>query len=155
MSVSSVHLTGEIAEKVDAYCRRMGLTQGEMFRAALKQFFWSGHQTWSDEELLEALRSYVDEFGAIPSQDGLNETDGYPSASTYERRFGSLAEARAKAGVGQPDKGRGDAVADALKAYEYLRSNPGAEIDDVRRAADASARTARRVAAFRSRRWSE
>jgi len=39
MSISKIHLTGEIAEEVNDYCRRMGLTKGEIFRAAIKQFF--------------------------------------------------------------------------------------------------------------------
>lgn len=151
--VASTRVSEELRERVDAYAERMGLTRGEIVRRALRYMLMPAEEkAWEDDELLDALQNYKDEFGQAPTKPQLDKTEGYPSGSTYENRFGSLAAAREKAGVGHPDGSSGGMQA-TIRAYEYLRANPDAAIDEVMREADVGQLKARSVATHMSRRW--
>lgn len=55
--------------------------------------------TYSDEELLQLLRDCATEIGGSLTKEAVNQVKGYPSASTYRRRFGSWTRAKEKAGL--------------------------------------------------------
>lgn len=57
------------------------------------------HRHRSDDELLADLRELVDTLGKHPSCNGIDDHEEMASAATYQRRFGSLNAAIAKAGL--------------------------------------------------------
>jgi hypothetical protein len=60
-------------------------------------------KSYSDEELLEQLRSLAVEIGKLPSHIDVREASKAgkcASASTFQQRFGSVANARDEAGLG-------------------------------------------------------
>jgi SOS-response transcriptional repressor LexA len=57
-------------------------------------------QKYSREELLTALRQYIDETGDRPTVVAFRESDRYPSPNTYQREFGSWNQALKTAGIG-------------------------------------------------------
>ena len=52
-----------------------------------------------DQYLLDQLVEFYDTHGRLPKAADLRPGEGYPSALTYRRRFGSLAEAIELAGL--------------------------------------------------------
>lgn len=48
---------------------------------------------WSDDDLIQWLVQYVDEFGRFPTSRQCNKHPGIPSATTFARHFGSWSRA--------------------------------------------------------------
>ncbi|MCS0542962.1 hypothetical protein NXY55_23580, partial [Aeromonas veronii] len=75
---------------------------------------------YTDEELLNSIHRYVNDFNKIPTVGGMDNAKGYPSTSTYTKRFGNLRNAVIAAEIEIPD--------DAARMYEkeellgYLRT---------------------------------
>lgn len=68
--------------------------------AGLETFRKEGQvEPYTDEELLELLRKRDRETDGPVSIRDMNESDDYPSAVTYQRRFGSWNNAKQKAGL--------------------------------------------------------
>jgi hypothetical protein len=69
-------------------------------QAGLETFRKEGRgEPYTDEQLLDLLRKRDQEIeGSVSIQD-INNAEGYPSAVTYQRRFGSWNEAKQKAGL--------------------------------------------------------
>lgn len=44
---------------------------------------------WTEDQLIDWLIQYSDEFGRLPRSKDVNEHPGMPHSSTYARRFGS------------------------------------------------------------------
>lgn len=65
-------------------------------------------RTFSDEDLLKAVRRYKRNFGRVPrvADLGPQREPGYPSATTLAARFGSYADAIEQAGFKRPRRGR-------------------------------------------------
>lgn len=59
--------------------------------------FRPNRQTFTDEDLLSWIETFVDEFDRLPYREELGNWPG-PSATTYHRRFGSWTEAVEAAG---------------------------------------------------------
>lgn len=53
--------------------------------------------SYSDEELLEQLRELSRQHDGPVTRAVMNDADGYPGTTTYERRFGSWRRAKEKA----------------------------------------------------------
>lgn len=87
---------------------------------------------WSDEEILDAIRSHHLSTGEAPRRvDWKRSSDQHPSASTVELRFGSWSKAIAKAGLTPPRRGpRGPRwtrarILDAIRRhYELFQRAP-------------------------------
>ncbi len=60
-------------------------------------------KNYSEDELLHSLQKYIKEFGNIPTVEQMDKTVGYPSASTFRYRFGSLRKALIKLDINLPD----------------------------------------------------
>ncbi len=95
----------------------------------------AGGVTYSDDELLDALREFADELGTTPTRDRMR-ADGPHSPSTYAARFGSWTAALDEAGF----EGRSDAtgvpesdlLADIRRVAEELERRPTCEEFDDR-----------------------
>jgi hypothetical protein len=62
--------------------------------------------SWTADEVLDAIRRWAVDHGQPPtSDDWTPRVDGYPSAATAARRFGSWAEAVERAGFDRPARG--------------------------------------------------
>lgn len=58
------------------------------------------HPSWTDEEILAALRAYVERFGRVPAKHQLDwPPDGFPSARTVRRHFGTFTAGIRAAGL--------------------------------------------------------
>ena len=58
------------------------------------------HPSWTDAEILAALRRYRDEFARAPAKQDLDwPPQGYPSARTVRRHFGSFTAGIRAAGL--------------------------------------------------------
>lgn len=80
--------------------------------------------TYSDKDLTDALLRFYKEFGRVPEYRDLNKRDGYPSGSTYQRRFISLNNALQAAGLeivntkgGSEKKYSDQELIDAIKRF--------------------------------------
>ncbi len=56
-------------------------------------------RTYSDNELIDYLHKFVQEYGKVPFHYELDEKDDYPSSGTYEIRFGGYNKALIIAGL--------------------------------------------------------
>jgi hypothetical protein len=62
------------------------------------------HQSWDHQQVIDALRRMARERGRVPTKEECDASpDGYPSASTVKRRFGSFTAGLRAAGL---DPGR-------------------------------------------------
>lgn len=59
---------------------------------------------YSDEQLLNFIRQWVEENGDVPSTRDFNRSEIYPSEQTYARRFGSWVSAIKLAGYNAKTK---------------------------------------------------
>jgi len=75
--------------------------------------------SYSDEELLNALRGLADQLGRPPTTTDMNERGEY-SVGPYYERFGSWQQARAEAGVDSSEL-RGSGVSDDALLKEIRR----------------------------------
>lgn len=64
-------------------------------------------EVYSEDALLKAVRRFKRTVGHVPRVEDLgpNRPDGYPSAGTLIRRFGSFAAAIEQAGFERPRRG--------------------------------------------------
>jgi hypothetical protein len=78
------------------------------------------HPSWTPEEILAALRSYMAEFGEPPAKQELEwPPTGYPSSRTVRRHFGSFTAGLKAAGL-QPREKRWseEAIVEAMREFE-------------------------------------
>lgn len=78
------------------------------------------HPSWKPEQILAALRGYVQEFGRSPSKEELEwPPTGYPSSRTVRRHFGSFTAGLRAAGL-QPRGARwsDEAIIEAMREFE-------------------------------------
>ncbi|MHB2000936.1 MAG: homing endonuclease associated repeat-containing protein [Solirubrobacteraceae bacterium] len=78
------------------------------------------HPSWKREQILAALRAYVEEYGGSPSKEDLEwPPTGYPSARTVRRHFGSFTAGLQAAGL-QPRSRRwsDEAIVEAMREFE-------------------------------------
>lgn len=55
---------------------------------------------WDEQDVIDALRRMARELGRAPTKEECdNSADGYPSASTVKRRFGSFTDGIRAAGL--------------------------------------------------------
>ena len=115
------------------YQSRFGSWTGAKERAGVADD--AGGVTYSDDELLDALREFADELGATPTRDQMRAT-GPHSPSTYAARFGSWTDALDEAGfdgrtdaTGVPES---DLLADVRRVTEELGRCPTCEEFDER-----------------------
>lgn len=58
------------------------------------------HPTWDCEQVISALQRMARQLGRAPTKEECDESpDGYPSASTVKRRFGSFSAGIRAAGL--------------------------------------------------------
>ncbi len=58
------------------------------------------HPKWDREQVIDALQRMAGELGRAPTKEECDESpDGYPSASTVKRRFGSFTAGVRAAGL--------------------------------------------------------
>ena len=82
----------------DTYHRRFGSFRAAVEEVGLAPNTPGGKQQYSDEELLDWIRSFVFEFGVVPTQMDVRSWPG-PAPTTYQRRFGSWKAAVREARV--------------------------------------------------------
>lgn len=78
------------------------------------------HPSWEPEEILAALRAYVEEFGKPPAKQELEwPPTGYPSSRTVRRHFGSFTAGLREAGL-EPRERRWSAegIIEAMREFE-------------------------------------
>lgn len=61
----------------------------------------SRRPTYPDDELLDLLRQRATEVTGTLTKDAMDAAEGYPSSSTYLRRFGSWKHAKKEAGLNE------------------------------------------------------
>lgn len=95
-------------EKIDdfpdhaTFERRFGSWNKAKVRAGLETVGrgkWTRSPSYSDEELLQKLRNLADEIGGQVAKPDLINAKGYPSPTTYRKRFGSWSHAKNQAGI--------------------------------------------------------
>jgi hypothetical protein len=79
-----------------------------------------GGQRYSDDELIQSIKSLADDLGGTPSQDQY-EQEGKASASTLAARFGSFNEAMEAAGLDTTAPGGGDKYTDIRLKQDIRR----------------------------------
>lgn len=88
-------------------------------------------QTYTDDELLAALRAHAEVHGVAPSSKtwDTDRPDGAPSQAPYRDRWGSWSAALAAAGLEPVQVGIGRGQRPAIETYQlvidYLAVNPG------------------------------
>lgn len=77
-------------------------------------------KTYSNEELLQALREYNKNIG-FPTQRGLKPSEGYPNGRIYHERFGSFKNAILLAGLEIPENRKMYFDRESLNDKEMLK----------------------------------
>jgi hypothetical protein len=86
------------------YQRRFGSWNKAKQAAGLKtrgKGTGSRNPSYTDAELLAMLNDFARKHGGSVTKSELNVADGYPSPTTYTRRFGSWQNAKKQAGIVQ------------------------------------------------------
>ncbi|MDG5761333.1 hypothetical protein QA600_18545 [Natronococcus sp. A-GB1] len=89
------------APPVSRFKNEFGSWNAAKDAAGLTTFQQRGQGSYSDTELLDLLRQLDTELrgdGSVTKQE-MQDADGYPSAQTYKRRFGSWNAAKEQAGL--------------------------------------------------------
>lgn len=79
----------------------------------------------SDEEMLAGLSRLAEQLGRMPTSRDINDDPALPSAALYLRRFGSIKEARRKAGIKDKDTESAEQMVEAgVRLSEQLGHLP-------------------------------
>jgi hypothetical protein len=99
-------------------------------------------QKYDDGELITHLQAFIDELGRPPTREEFRRADGPPSVGTYEKHFGTFAEALERAGV--EANVMKAASEEQLRAVDYVLENDidGAPLDEIEDECDVHRQTA-------------
>lgn len=84
------------------FTKRFGTLRNAVIKAGVSVPL-DARRNYKEGELLNFLHDFVGEFNKVPTVEDMDEAIGYPSASTYRYRFGSLRTALIMAGIDLPN----------------------------------------------------